>query len=216
MATKKAKLCMVRTDPRYDCQLIASLFFSPRARARGGNFKFNFLAFKSDSIYMVGMFALILVSFLYFFTVAHGAYFVPPMPIVEWTIGNGQYVMNDYGVRFEDVNGDGLVDFVIGLNDNADNQHNYRTYLNTGCQWLDASGPNFTLQYCKINATVVAPIRTRLQSLQYLSPEELALMIGVEERHIHDAIQSRELVARKIGPKWLILKSSVDSWLLAK
>jgi len=54
----------------------------------------------------------------------------------------GTNLSSDGGVRFEDVNGDGLVDYVYSSGNNF--QHGRAVYLNTGAGWATTSSVNYT------------------------------------------------------------------------
>ena len=77
---------------------------------------------------------------------ASSAYLVPPHPRTLWD--QSKYNV-DYGVNYIDVNGDSLVDIVQAYENNGSA---LRTWLNTGCQFVDSSKvtPASPLQYCDI------------------------------------------------------------------
>lgn len=78
------------------------------------------------------------------------SYLVPPSPRTEWAeSGNGNYANVDLGVTYIDINGDSLVDIVQGYENGGDV---LRSWLNTGCQFVDSSTvtPTNPLKYCDI------------------------------------------------------------------
>lgn len=46
----------------------------------------------------------------------------------------------------------------------------------------------------------------------YMSPVEAALVIGVDERHVRALLAAGKIEGEKIGSRWIVLRSSVETY----
>lgn len=138
------------------------------------------------------------------------SYYEPPTLIAELSIttttGTSGYTLYTFDrVSFVDVNGDGLIDWVVswcqltgtGCIPGTDSA----IYLNNGCQFVPAkeyNGTCWAASAAKVAST--SPIFTIAEAAAYLK---------VDEETILDSLQS--LRAIKIGPHWRIHRSNLDA-----
>lgn len=112
---------------------------------------------------------------------------------------------------FQDVNGDGLADYVVAYcQQDFKGCHPTSTinqiYINSGCGFVPAQSWNATTSYCK-------SVVSHLEKKSFLSAAEAAHLLGVWESVVVDALTAGELKGRKLAGSWVVHRASVDLWI---